>query len=352
MTVDPIPELINRDLNPEFEAAMRQFSAPIEDAVNFGSHVLVWLRAKLTVGYPDYPILFSLRHILELLDSLSILVSRSSIEPCKPLLRAMLETYMGLRYMLEEDNEGERNKRVMAYMVCYIHNMIKSYQRLDTSTDEGKRLRGVLKLDRVVGENKFPEMSDSKGRVQELTELLEEQQFREAEQEYKRIREERREARKKKRAARGKPQEQLDPDIIPEQEADTRSGLEWYSMFGGPQDIERLALHLGLTGMYEGRYRSWSDALHGTDIFTGRLHQIDEHSFAILQLRVPVGVERITTSAFEIALGTYKIVIGRFVTEMESQLLTWYYIHKPFIVKISGEPLIRLNITDIDEPSS
>src|SRR5947209_20636140 len=49
------------------------------------------------------PILLLVRHVIESLDGVSILVSKGGSHPCQPLLRSALEAVLGVLYILEKD---------------------------------------------------------------------------------------------------------------------------------------------------------------------------------------------------------------------------------------------------------
>ena len=93
------------------------------------------------------PILLLVRHVIESLDGVAILVSKGGSHPCQPLLRSALEAVLGVLYILEKDTK----QRALAYQVAHAHKKIKLYDRLDPTTQVGKELRKLLDGDMMEG---------------------------------------------------------------------------------------------------------------------------------------------------------------------------------------------------------
>jgi hypothetical protein len=175
------------------------------------------------------PILMLVRHVIESLDGVSILVAKGGSHPCQPLLRSALEAVLGVLYILEKDTK----QRALAYQVAHAHKKIKLYDRLDHTTQAGMELRKLLEGDLMEGFfNALPFLNYPK-MIANLQAMLVKPDFQPIEAEWQRMK-----ALNKKR----------DP--------------EWYSLFGGPKNVRELAVHLGMAGMYEFLYRFWSESVH------------------------------------------------------------------------------------------
>jgi hypothetical protein len=83
--------------NQELLKTLGRFADLIQETVNFGTHVLEWELGSAPGGDETAPITLSLRHILELLDSVSINIRNACVDPCKLLLRGALESFFGGR---------------------------------------------------------------------------------------------------------------------------------------------------------------------------------------------------------------------------------------------------------------
>jgi hypothetical protein len=201
MPTQAVPEILQRgirDDHPELASILDRFADLLDEVVNFGTHLFSWCNYAVK-GKTDEiaPLMLSLRHALELLDAVSILIRQSSIEPCKVLLRALLEVILGVKYMLQADTD----RRALSFMVWNIHHRYKVLEKLDKNLPQGSEFARKTGLD-------LPNDPDLLGRRQALASVLNKPLFREAEAEYQRIR------------AAGK------------------KNPSWYSFFGGPSSIE------------------------------------------------------------------------------------------------------------------
>ncbi len=234
MPIEPVTEILPRDIDDKgVTEVLNKFSVGIEQTVYFGTHVMKWcVNATKGAGEEVVPLLFSFRHALELLDSISILVRKSSIDPSKILLRAKLEVLLGTKYILQQD----AIRRAMGFMVWHIHKKLKRYQRLDPETQQGKELRKKIEQDFLIKDMKITKPEQLDEMIANIEELLNEPANIEVEAEYQRFRRK------------------------------SKSNPDWYSLFGGPSSIEQLAARVKMLGIYESLYRDFSGPTHGTDI--------------------------------------------------------------------------------------
>jgi hypothetical protein len=95
--MNPVPEILPREINDDhLREILTQLALGLEQAVNFGTHILKWLAEIDTSERHRTVFIMLLRQYLELLDAVSILVRQSSIDPCKILLRSMFEILLYL----------------------------------------------------------------------------------------------------------------------------------------------------------------------------------------------------------------------------------------------------------------
>jgi hypothetical protein len=175
-------------------------------------------------------ILMLVRHIIESLDGVAILVSKGGSHPSQPLLRSALEAVLGVLYMLEKDTK----QRALAYQLADAHKKIRLYDRLDPTTQAGKELRRLLDGDPVEGFfNALPFINYPK-LIANLQSLFTQPDFQPIETEWQRV--------------KALDRRKRDP--------------VWYSLFGGPASVRELAIHLRMTGLYELLYRMWSENVH------------------------------------------------------------------------------------------
>lgn len=187
MPTEPAYEFVPRHLKveePEVFELLAEFSEVIEEAVNFGSQVFKWCNESLE-GNADkeIPLILLFRHILELLDEVSILIKESSAEPCKLQLRSMFEALLGINYLLEENQDD----RAYAFLVCHAYKDIKTYRKLDPNTLQGKQFKGILK-DTILNDLDLSNRFDLQKMVEQKKELFEKEGYKEAYQELKKLR--------------------------------------------------------------------------------------------------------------------------------------------------------------------
>ena len=177
----------------------------------------------------------SLRYIIEQVDAISVLIRNSTVEPTKLLMRGIIESYLGINYILEKDT----TKRSMSFMIVNAHEKIKLYKKFDKKTKEGKEFHKKLSDNEIMKNIVFPESLEFDKYVLNLENLIMKPQYKEAEIEYKRTR-------------------------------SSKKHPYWYSLYNGPSNLESLARYLKMSFVYEIFYRSWSGAIHATDIIDGK----------------------------------------------------------------------------------
>ncbi|MDT0555266.1 DUF5677 domain-containing protein [Constantimarinum sp. W242] len=103
----PLDDLLPLERDPYLIKVQNHFSDLLNQVIYYGTNI-VELDTKVKREGKDnnVPTLF-LRNILEISDSISILIRNSSIEPSKILLRSLIENSLSLAYMLEK-NEKQR----------------------------------------------------------------------------------------------------------------------------------------------------------------------------------------------------------------------------------------------------
>jgi len=313
MPTNPILDIIPRNIeNEEVTTALRQFSSTVDEIVNFGSHILKWCLDAATGGDENLPLFLSLRHILELIDSISINIRESSVFPCKLLLRGVLESYFGATYMLED--KSKTKKRAMAFMICYVNRRLNIYKKLIPSTDANKNFIKKIEDDRLVGKAKIgnpPKILNSL--IANLDGLLKKPSYKRANDEFQRF----------KKSGRRDPY--------------------WYSLYDGPKNLEELANHLKLSGLYHVLYRHWSEAVHGTDIIEGKIFRDISGQGGIIQLRLPGDAQVITSLTLSIACDLFKLYVQYFVPETLPDYTTWYMQEiRDINLRLIGSPIIQV----------
>jgi Family of unknown function (DUF5677) len=232
--------IIHRD-NQGIQGALNDFRQQIDNTMGFGEQLLGQLKDSLGEEESVLPILFSFRHILEMLNSVGILVGHTQLTSARMLLRSALEVQMGLGYILEDkaQDKAQRDRRAMAFMLYYIKDRIKEYEQSDPSTEAGKRFRTKMSKDKLFGGANFPDSKIGKAQPAHAR-VVQELQARLNRKEYS--------------------------DVVRDYDNLKKKPRNWYNLYDKITNLGALADHLGIPRHYETMYRPWSEVQHGTYI--------------------------------------------------------------------------------------
>ncbi len=308
MPTQPIIDIIGSN-QPKLESLLKEWSKYCNEIVNFGSHIFDWIVSKPNPnGDKDLPIIMSFRNALELIDSISILLKNSSIEPCKLQLRTLLETIFTINYITEKDSET----RAYNYLVCQFHEKINSYKRLDINTQQGRQFSSEMKRDRLVGKMDFSKYPNLQPNISNLTQLLKKKNYSKSEQEYQRL--------KKK-----------------------KSKPIWYQFFNGPNNIIELADYLNLIGIYNLLYRFFSKNVHGQDVIDGRISSGKPGFTEFMQIKDPTNAQFICQLTVSLSIDLFKTVILFYAPDKLANFENWYIVEiRDFLNKIISKKLINI----------
>lgn len=307
MPTDAVQEILPGGLGLDVQDVLDTLAGGITEVVNFGTHVLVWYD-EANAGKTDEaaPTSLLLRHFIEMIDSVSILVRSSAIEPTQVLLRSAFEAAIQLEWIIRDDTD----RRAMAFMTWHVHQRLKYYTRLDRSTSEGRELAKKLKgtmYDGIDLRDKF----DLESARANLKILLKKPLYRETAAEYEVVRKNSRNPR-------------------------------WYQLFGGPRSVEQLANQVKMPEFYELLYRSWSGVAHATDVVAGKVSS-REGVTQIHQIRSPERVESVYSIAIGLSIRIYKVIMDKYVPDGLNTIQKWYTADVyPLSTRVSQGPLITI----------
>lgn len=273
----------------------------IDEFVNFGTHIFKHDLESAKGGDENLPIQMMFRHIMEVGDSVSLLVKSSSIDPCKLLLRGMLESCLGLEYILEQDTHN----RAMGYMAWHSHRKLKIYKKLNATEQASKDFVQRLNADKILsGSFSIPAVSDLEDQIKNINSLLTSPAYKNAEAEYMKI-------------------------------AAKENNPPWFRLFGGPQKIEQLANRLNRQAFYEILYRRWSGSTHGTDVIDGKIFPPSEEgkgNVSIVQIRYAKDAQEIVQYALSFLLIAYTVMVNKRLSDLKPDLTKWYMqVQKPYL---------------------
>ncbi len=200
------------------------------------------------------------RQILEIGDSLFVLIQNGCINASKPLARSLLECYFQLAYVLEKDED----RKSLQFLYHYETRLKDYYEKLAYPEKGGSFFEKLKKDKHLKGDDE----SDEKKliyikNVRKINEVLDDEDNKLITEEYLRTEQ------KKKNKTTGK----------------IGKVSNWYELFDGPANVEGIAIELNEAGLYEFIYRSCSSYAHGEDIVHANLDSHDGNSFKVSQLR-------------------------------------------------------------------
>ncbi len=295
--------------NPELEKILNSFADGLDSIVDFGSQILK-SDFENTLGKDEVlPIIMSLRHFLDLIDAISILIRKSSIDPAKLLLRGALETFLSLEYIFEKNTD----QRCMAFMVFHIHHKIKLIEKYDINTESGKQFLAKFKHDRLLNDMKIPEFKGDLDHKKNLLKLLNKPEYKLAEEAYQNL-------------------------LV------TKKPFNWFNLFNGPKNIIGLATHLKYIGLYELLYRKWSSSTHSMDIIDAKIIGNDDGSVSIYQLRMPTDAQSVIQWAISISLRTLDAYIKNRTPNKMEDYKVWHLTIRDLYIRVyNTNPIIRID---------
>ena len=306
-TSDPfIPRQIE---DKELEKILNAFSWGLDKAVDFGSKVIKWDIETARGQDDNLPITLSLRHFIELIDGASILIKKASVDPAKLLLRGALETYFGLEYIFEKDTQ----QRCMSFLVWHAHKKLKTYNRLDTSTQQGKQLEQAIQKSESLSDFSIPTIPRLAEAIENLENLLRLPLYQQVEAEYQRL--------------------------INQGEKNPA----WYRLFNGPNNVDELAKRLNQQAFYEFLYRDWSGPTHGTDILQGKIFRNERNTVDFVQIRYPKDAQSVTSWGLTLSIRMFQTFVNHRLPDKKDELKTWYLTIRELYQRVtSKEEIIRI----------
>jgi len=284
MPIKPVKEFIPREIPDEIALSLNLYSDTIDECINFGSNIFIWDQSQDWIDATCIQML--LRHFLELIDSISILIRQSCPEPAKLLLRGALESYFSILFILKDNSR----KKSIAFIVsdilggnASIDRMIKTEdERLNNSKDKTRKRFHIndkeWNLEEIKKErSKILESSDEFKEVYALFEKL-----------------------KKK-----------------------NNYPKWYQCFG-PNSIRDLAVVLNEEDLYLHLYTNLSASIHATDVIAGKGSQNKNDKSHITQIRYWGNTHTVTKHTLHLAITILREYVAIRVPTYSTQFKNWF----------------------------
>jgi len=313
----PIENLLPQKNEEAAQIILDQCSNLIDKVIAFGTHVLKWEFDKNLKGDKEVPPLMFLRKLLDTGDAISILLRKSSIDSAKTLVRNLLETGFGLEYLIEDDQE----RRALSYLVCNYINQIKTLESHVSSTERGKQFKTELKKTKFINKKPVEKYFDENGlqeQIEDIYKLLESDLYSDVYEEFKKV------SRKNKNVSR------------------KRKNPNWYHLFEGPKDIERLAGRLKLNTYYQVHYREYSKETHSSNVYQGKLVKNSNGGTDIFQLRFIKDADTVAQNTVTTLLRLIQEYIDLRLPERKIEHTNWHV--NEIIVHLNALFDLKINI--------
>lgn len=258
---------MNDKKNDELEILLSMFSSKLSILSNYGIDLLKYIAQNEKANkFGHTPIVLSLRHTMELLEGISILIKYQLADPSLLLLRGMFESVIQTLYILAKDME----QRGLTFMYYDLLSNIDWYDKLDNSTQKGKAFLSLMEKDIFLRSTKFNKPENFDEKRSSLKNIRKMTEYSKIHREYEK------------------------------QNLGGKKVKHWYSLFDGPKNIEQVAINIGLGGTYQILYRQLSEAVHGVGIIRGKIISEDGKG-AILDIRSPEKIQFVVSTSISIA---------------------------------------------------
>lgn len=298
MKTRPKTELLPLPLEPEISNLMNFFYKAIHEVVCYGTHILHWI-LKTNEKNPkntnelitSVPLLS--RHILELTDSIFIQVKSGVIVPSKLQMRAVLEAFLSLEYLLKEDSK--REERSGYYFIVDHYRKLNFYKKLIPGTQENIEYRAKLKKHGQYLPDIY-ESIDGTEAYNNMHSLINLEHYKNANEKYCNY--------------TANNTKKLD-------------NLKWYALDGGPSSLYTLSIELNRYDFYESLYKPWSEPNHGTNLFQGVIDKGEDGLGTFNQLRVLTESRMVVEMTLVLNVTIYLMVVEKTVPKEIKGMAKW-----------------------------
>jgi hypothetical protein len=311
-------EFANPTTKKEIQEVLDFWSSKIVELKLIGSQILKRDLEYQKGGDEHMPFFFMMRNTIELLDSVSILIRNSSIQPSKLILRGLLENYFNLEYL----TKGDWKRKSYQFLGSVYYSKLKLYKKLDENEQSHSQFKEPFETDKRLGGYPFSNPEKLDQAIANLESLFEKPEYKEIIDEIKRL---------------GKEEKIKNPS--------------WFRLFNGPKSIFDLANKLQLGGLYSTYYRFWSGPVHGTDIIDNNFAGSPNGNLEILQIRLPFEAQSITHLTISLSLYIYQIYVVNRIPNAKNLYLEWYGKNRSFYGQLSKDNII-LNTDKVKSGSS
>lgn len=288
MPTKAVEDLLPKELPADIDKVLEDLSTIIKEVVSYGTHVLCWCANSGITGNEHAPLLLSFRHVLELLDAISVLIRKSCFEPTKLILRSIFETLLNMEYLLQSDFECRSRD------FLYFH-ALQQKKSLQSILDYKKSQIQYIKNPIILKNLSTTFIKKVEREIGIFEKELDRPYIAESKKEYAAYK-------KKFRSNPG----------------------YWFSLRGGPHSISDLAEKLNKKERYIILYKEWSQLTHGTGVFQRKFQKAADGGTYFIQLRLPSDNDIIPSLSISFGLDAIRLLIGKYLPHKFSDMTRWY----------------------------
>lgn len=294
MATDPISSLFDpyhykAQLRPILDIAIPL----MEEVRNYGLNLFGRCSIRPEGSDENAAVLFAYLHLLEMFDSVVVLIAESVVAPARLPARSMFEALLAIEYILESDTV----RRGHAYIYADVCNRMRSLRRADPQSSEGKRFQQLLEKDSLMGESgseQYFHPIRARDDLHPFETLLAKPAYAEIAAEDRRMK------------------------------TESRRHIPWYGLFGGPRNLQLLAEKLNAGSTYEVLYRWMSGTTHAEDAVRRLLVGGKYGESGARGLRDPTDILSIVHLTLSFAIRVSRRVLDRYRPGEVPQSRKWY----------------------------
>ncbi|UNL96442.1 hypothetical protein CPY53_24090 [Paenibacillus polymyxa] len=284
--------------NKELRDFFHNSGIMFDDIVDYGSNLLEKCQVNFKFNEFHAPFQTMFIQFLSLIDGLSILIKQGHGDAIKPVLRSILELYLNLQFMINNDFEDS----CVAYQVIDAHERIKAYKKFSDTSKLGEEYRQIFK-----NVNLSVDSIKTEAPILNLEALLKRGKYKDMNERYEELKKQRKKQKRK-------------------------MGLKWYSVIN--QDIEGirdLAKSLNRELYYEIFYKNFSNYSHGGNSLK-RISVTHNNEAVLPHIRHYDDIPSNSNIAVDLAVTLFENMLKLFNKEELLKFWEWYNkkIAKPY----------------------
>lgn len=311
MPTQSFKPLLSRDEAKVIAKPAIDIASPVlQETINYATNAFERCRTSKKGGLEEaFPVLASYLHIIQMTDSIEVLISNSCGAPADLLLRSSWEAKLAIEYILEKRNK----QRAVAWLVKYLADFIESLEKFIPSHPKGKEFLKTYEQDGFSHIRDLPYVPETIESINNFQAILKRPEYANVYSEYQRL----------KKKMGGYPQ--------------------WYSLNNGPRNLKQLAQDLNQGSTYEILYSSWSRVSHASDISHLSLPLEDGKSI-LGPVRNPLSIVHVSATALSFLLEATQLVLKEYRSGEFDSYRRWYATE----IQEKHEALLRLERSGVD----